>query len=78
MTSPASRSNRNREREHDLPIEYVRLDVRTELSSLAGPLNAATICEILGHLAEPERVVADAMGDRITLATSRRPTSAAG
>jgi len=56
----------------------VRLDVRTELSSLAGPFNAATICEILGHLAEPERVVADAMGDRITLATSRRPTSAAG
>ena len=42
-------------------VEYVCLDVRTELSSLAAEFDVVTMCEILEHLDEPERVVADAI-----------------
>jgi 2-polyprenyl-3-methyl-5-hydroxy-6-metoxy-1,4-benzoquinol methylase len=52
---------RNRHRDHDLPVEYVVLDVRTELRSLRRTFDVVTMCEIVEHLAEPERVVADAM-----------------
>jgi 2-polyprenyl-3-methyl-5-hydroxy-6-metoxy-1,4-benzoquinol methylase len=52
---------RNRARDRDLPIEYVLLDVRTELRSLGHEFDAVFMCEVLEHLEEPERVVADAM-----------------
>ena len=52
---------RNRDRDRGLPIEYVRLDVRSELPTLEGAFDAVTMCEILEHLTEPERVVADAL-----------------
>jgi 2-polyprenyl-3-methyl-5-hydroxy-6-metoxy-1,4-benzoquinol methylase len=55
--------DRNRGRDRWLPVEYVVLDVRSELPSLRerGEFDVVTMCEILEHLEEPERVVADAM-----------------
>ena len=53
---------RNRERDRRLPIEYLQLDVRTELPSLRREFDVVTMCEIVEHLAEPERVVEEAMG----------------
>jgi 2-polyprenyl-3-methyl-5-hydroxy-6-metoxy-1,4-benzoquinol methylase len=53
---------RNRRRDAGLPIEYVQVDVRTGLPALDGGFDVVTMCEIVEHLAEPERVVGDAMG----------------
>ena len=51
---------RNREADAGA-VEYVCLDVRSSLRSLRGGFDVVTMCEILEHLDEPERVVADAM-----------------
>lgn len=52
---------RNSERDRGLRIDYVLLDVRTELRSLRRTFDVVTMCEIVEHLAEPQRVVTDAM-----------------
>jgi 2-polyprenyl-3-methyl-5-hydroxy-6-metoxy-1,4-benzoquinol methylase len=52
---------RNNERDAHLPIEYRQVDVRTELSGVGRVFDVVTMCEVLEHLTEPERVVADAM-----------------
>jgi len=51
---------RNEERDRALDIAYRCLDVRTSLSSLGGTFDVVCMCEILEHLEQPERVVADA------------------
>lgn len=52
---------RNQARDADLGIAYRCLDIRSSLPTLDGPYDAITICEVLEHLDEPERLVADAM-----------------
>ena len=51
---------KNREVDPGLKIEYRCLDVR-ELSLIDRHFDVVTMCEILEHLDEPERVVAEAM-----------------
>jgi 2-polyprenyl-3-methyl-5-hydroxy-6-metoxy-1,4-benzoquinol methylase len=53
---------RNQERDRALGVEYRCLDIRSSLPTLGGPFDVVTMCEILEHLEQPERVVADAMG----------------
>ena len=52
----------NRERDAALGIEYVELDVRTELPELRREFDAVLLCNVLEHLEEPHRVAADAIG----------------
>lgn len=51
----------NQERDRELGIEYRRVDIRHSLDSLTTRFDVVTMCEILEHLEEPERVVAEAM-----------------
>jgi SAM-dependent methyltransferase len=52
----------NRERDATLGIEYVELDVRTELPEVRREFDAVLLCNVLEHLEEPHRVAADAIG----------------
>ena len=52
---------KNRELDHLLGVEYVCLDIGNSLSSIKREFDVITMCEILEHLDEPERVVAEAM-----------------
>lgn len=52
---------RNQERDGSLGIVYRPLDIRHDLSSLDGPFDVVTMCEILEHLEQPEMVLAAAM-----------------
>lgn len=52
----------NRRVEPELGIEYVCLDVRDGLGQLAPDFDVVTMCEVLEHLEEPERVVGEAVG----------------
>lgn len=52
---------RNSERDVELQIDYRQIDVRRELTTIGGPFDVVTMCEILEHLDEPEAVVADAL-----------------
>lgn len=54
--------DRNRERDRDLGIDYRCVDIRTGLRAIAKRYDAITMCEILEHLDEPERVLSDAVG----------------
>ena len=51
----------NQERDRALGVEYRCLDIRASLSTLGGPFDVVTMCEILEHLEEPEALVAAAM-----------------
>jgi len=53
--------DRNTVRDRELAVEYVLLDVRTELPLLPAEFDVVTMCEILEHMSGPGRVVADAM-----------------
>lgn len=53
--------DRNQERDRALGVEYRCLDVRSALGEIGRQFDIVTMCEILEHLEEPERVVADAM-----------------
>jgi len=53
---------RNDARDRGMGIEYRYLDIRTSLGSIGERFDAITMCEILEHLEEPEKVLADAMG----------------
>jgi 2-polyprenyl-3-methyl-5-hydroxy-6-metoxy-1,4-benzoquinol methylase len=50
----------NQERDQDLGIEYLSLDITHALGSISGKFDVVTMCEILEHLEQPESVVADA------------------
>src|SRR5207244_11307569 len=52
---------KNRELDYLLGVEYVCLDIGNSLSSIKREFDVITMCEILEHLHEPERVVADEM-----------------
>lgn len=52
---------RNQSRDHGLGVHYRCLDIRNSLGLLPDQYDVVTMCEILEHLEEPERVVADAM-----------------
>jgi 2-polyprenyl-3-methyl-5-hydroxy-6-metoxy-1,4-benzoquinol methylase len=52
---------RNQERDRQLGVDYVCLDIRTALPDLGGTFDAVTMCEILEHLEQPDQVVAAAM-----------------
>jgi len=53
---------RNSERDQAVGVDYRAVDIRTALGSLGGEFDVVTMCEIIEHLEEPEKVVADAMG----------------
>ncbi|MBI3943418.1 MAG: class I SAM-dependent methyltransferase [Chloroflexi bacterium] len=53
--------SRNQALGREMDIEYVCLDIRTGLSSLAGGFDVVTMCEIIEHLEKPEKVVDAAM-----------------
>jgi 2-polyprenyl-3-methyl-5-hydroxy-6-metoxy-1,4-benzoquinol methylase len=48
-------------RDAQLGITYHCRDLRTTLDGIGGPFDVITLCEVLEHLDEPERVVAAAM-----------------
>jgi len=50
----------NQERDRELGVDYRCVDIRNCLSSVEGPFDVITMCEILEHLEEPQAVVADA------------------
>jgi 2-polyprenyl-3-methyl-5-hydroxy-6-metoxy-1,4-benzoquinol methylase len=52
---------RNQQADVGLGIEYACLDIRTSLPSLDRRFDVITMIEVLEHLDQPERVVADAM-----------------
>jgi 2-polyprenyl-6-hydroxyphenyl methylase/3-demethylubiquinone-9 3-methyltransferase len=52
---------RNREKDREQGVSYEVVDIRNSLASLPGHFDVVIMCEILEHLDEPERVVADAM-----------------
>jgi 2-polyprenyl-6-hydroxyphenyl methylase/3-demethylubiquinone-9 3-methyltransferase len=52
---------RNAERDRSLGVEYRCVDIRTSLATLPAPFDVVSMCEILEHLEEPERVVAAAL-----------------
>ena len=54
--------SRIRERDRDLGIEYILLDVQTDLPSLRREFDAVTLCNVLEHLQRPESALADAVG----------------
>jgi 2-polyprenyl-3-methyl-5-hydroxy-6-metoxy-1,4-benzoquinol methylase len=52
---------RNQERDRALGVEYQCVDVRTGIPGIPRVFDVVTMCEILEHLEEPERVVAEAL-----------------
>jgi 2-polyprenyl-3-methyl-5-hydroxy-6-metoxy-1,4-benzoquinol methylase len=52
----------NQERNQGLAIEYRCVDIRTSLGSIGRTFDVVSMCEILEHLDEPEKVVGDAIG----------------
>lgn len=52
---------RVQERDRALGVQYRTVDIRTALPTLEGGFDVVTLCEILEHLEQPERVVADAI-----------------
>ena len=54
----------NRQRDQELGIDYRHLDIRTALPDLPTHYDVVTMCEILEHLEEPEKVVSQAI-DRL-------------
>jgi 2-polyprenyl-3-methyl-5-hydroxy-6-metoxy-1,4-benzoquinol methylase len=52
---------RNREADRELGIEYACLDVQTGLPTINRRFDAVTMCEVLEHLDQPEKTIADAM-----------------
>ena len=51
----------NLRRDRDLGIDYRRVDIRTGLDELGGGFDVVTLCEVIEHLDEPERVVESAV-----------------
>ena len=51
----------NQKRDADLGITYRCLDLRGALSALPSPFDVITICEVIEHLDEPERIVDEAV-----------------
>ncbi len=52
---------KNREVDRKLKVEYVCTDIRNSLPSIKREFDVVTMCEILEHLDDAERVVAEAM-----------------
>lgn len=52
---------RNAERDAELGVEYLCLDVRSDLGRLESRFDVVTMCEILEHLDDPDEVVAAAI-----------------
>jgi len=52
---------RNNELDRSLGVEYICLNISSSLRSIDRDFDVITMCEIIEHLDEPERVVADAM-----------------
>lgn len=52
---------RNIELDRPLGVDYVCLDISSSLRSIEREFDVVTMCEIIEHLDEPERAVADAM-----------------
>ena len=53
---------RNKRRDADVGVEYQCVDIRQRLSSISRTFDVITMCEILEHLEEPERIVSEAFG----------------
>ncbi|SRR6266446_4981102 len=52
---------KNSELDHSLGVEYLCMDISKSLGLIKREFDIITMCEILEHLDEPERVVAEAM-----------------
>lgn len=52
----------NQKRDRSLGIDYRCLDLRHSLGSINGRFDVVSMCEILEHLEEPEKVVSTALG----------------
>jgi 2-polyprenyl-3-methyl-5-hydroxy-6-metoxy-1,4-benzoquinol methylase len=52
---------RNRARDRELGVNYQVVDIRNSLASMPARFDVVIMCEILEHLDEPEKAVADAM-----------------
>lgn len=53
---------RNERVDADMGITYLCRDLRSELGSLDGGYDVVSLCEVLEHLEEPERVAEEAVG----------------